>query len=265
MNIAIKESSRDKLKLVLKPTGCFLIGGGAIFIACALLVTALLGNVVRLTLANNEVRYERLLMGKKILKEFSFPASEVTELSLPIKKQFMSATYVVTIHTGDVLHEVELPKSDGDEKLAIIDQLNAELQKPDGSGSFAIEQDGVIFATITGGALLLCGLACLFSLQTVNITADREIGYLKIQRRRALLPISNHREIELQNFESITAEEFTVKNAGAQRATSYQVVIHQRDGKPLKVAHGPMFTEKSSDKLINLIESWLKGKPPRPN
>ena len=256
MNIAVKENSPDKLRLTLHPTACFLVGGGALFTGLGLLVIWLLGDSVRLTVDEHEVRYQRLFLGQKIRKEFTIANEEISDITLELKEGF-SPTYKVTLHTTDQSFEVDLPMSDGDQKRALIDQLKAEIQEPGGRAGFTFEESGVIGGLLMGGACIVAGLICLYSLQTVVVTANREIGYLQIRRRRTLLPFGDQREIELEKFRSIKAKKHTTTNARGITTTSYQVVIRERGGGSLDVAHGPMFTEQSSTELVRLVENWV--------
>ena len=259
MNITIRENSPDKLKLALHPTGCFLVGGAILFIAMGLIVIWLLGDVIRFHVSNKEIHYERVFLGAKVRKEFTIPVDDLTDLSLELKEGF-SPTYKITLHVEDELFEVDLPMSDGDEKRAIVDQLDAEFRKIDGTEHFDLEESGIIGAMLLGGACIVGGLFCLYFLQTVVVIANRTTGHLRIYRHRTLLPFGDRREIDLNKFQSIEAREITTTNSNEIITVSYEVIIHWRGGKPLKIAHGPMFTEKSSAKLVELVENWMAGK-----
>jgi len=260
MKLKVQENSTDGLRLVLGTSGWLylLIGWG--FVLVGVLSLRTLGDRVELRVSGKEVVFTREFLGLFPREGFRAPASDVTTISLVLRKGF-GASYEVAIESaGRPLYHLALPASDGDAKREIAAAAMEALERGDAAGeAFVYGESAVLLALALGGVCIAAGLACGYFIQTVTVSADRSRGRLTIRRRRHF-SFSGTR-VDLDLSEVTGAETRMVStNYGRQQTGSYQVHIHLEEDAPVPLAIGPMFTKQSGKETAKVIRDWLRAK-----
>jgi hypothetical protein len=257
VNLSVRTRSHSLLQLELRPNSATYTAFGLLFAAMGVLVIWGIAHRSGIVVEGGELRYERHFLHMPMDGGFVLPARAVTGIGLVLKTSWISRSYEVEVTTGETSLPTAFAMADGDQKREIAEQAWAALSAA--GGSYRYEDDGTVLGLGIGLLSFAGALACWLSLQSVVLVADRSAGTFSILRKRRLLPTGTSDEIPLARVTGFRVKARTL-NTGRQRVTSYQVEIRDRNGSPVPVAKGPMFTAASAEALRELLDDWLVGR-----
>jgi len=259
MKYVVKKHSGNILHVILRPNTPALMIGGLFFSAMGVLAIWGIATRTEFSVEGGELSYNKHRLGMRSDDSFALPQSSITGIEIILKKFGINRSYEVVVKTLEKIYDTSFSMADGDKKIEIAEQSLAALS---GGGVYHYEEDGTVPGLILGLTCILGGLYCWFCIQQVFIVADREAGSLMIVRKRSLLSVLakvDRYEIPLAQVANVRVKAHTL-NTGKHQVTSYQVLIGRKDGKPVPVAKGPMFTAESAGALKELLDAWIKGR-----
>ena len=257
MRIKVVENTRDQLIVRMVPTAApVLFLGGLLFFLLGPLTVWLLGYTTELKVNSDELSFKRAFLTRYDADEWSIPVDAIREIDTQVYAS-MGKTLDITIHTNSRGLRVPFDNLDGDAKRALATRLKAAIA----SGNNFSESSGSGLPTIgviLGAALTCAGLCCLYFLQTSTVIGSKEEQWLGVRISRWLFPLSRESRIELSDFLTVNHKAFSI-TTDAPSASSNSVFVATKTGKTLPLASGPMFTEKSTEEIEMIVESWVRA------
>ena len=259
MKLAVKSHTNAALHVILRPNALPLLLGGLLFVAAGFGVILALAVSAEIWVENGELRYEKHRLWMLSDDSFALPAGSITDIGIILKEQWFNRSYQVAVSTAERVFDAYF-MADGDQKGEIAEQSLAALSRND--GIYHYQEDSTVLGLVLGLACIVGGLYCWFSLQRVVIVGDRGAGTLTIRRKRTLtgfLGMGDGDEILLAMVSGVRVKAHTLTTIKHQ-VTSYQVSITRKNGKPVPVAKGPVFTAASAEELKELLDAWIAGR-----
>jgi|GEM_PF-5352497 len=256
MKIEVKDESEKRLRIVMRPSKIVYVTFAVIFALAGIFVLSLLGDTIRLSIEDDEFHYERKFLGLAARETIVLPVAEIVECEIRLHGRVFPSYDVFIDTAANTSHRIWLPSYDGDRKKELADTLIDLLATPGAEWSAS---DAPVFLALLLALPCLAGsFIIVFSLQEVLLTGSRDSGILTIHRKRTLIPQGEIDKVSLADYRGIEKKKHTSQTARGQRMVSYQVQIRQAKGKPVPLAKGPLFTDASASRAIEIIQRWVE-------
>jgi hypothetical protein len=266
MKVRCLKSDDRHLSIQLTPTGeWLLIALGGFLMLLGPIIVYLLGWVVTIDMRDGVFAHQQSLLQLFWTESKTLRYSEIQHFNTEIRQSAVATSMVAVIQKTDgQAEDLRLGDMSGDDKELLVEQLNTALQGPGIEFQYSSDPGAAIAGSlILGGTMLVAGAVCFYFLQIVWISGDRGTGKLCVHKRRRLSvwPMSPAQCIAISDFSHIASSEFAVATAGGPSASSRFLSLATIDGQSVPLAHGPMFTEASSQQISQLITAWVERSP----
>ena len=164
----------------------------------------------------------------------------------------------IHVQLADGAHRLELPASNGDEKVSMAREIQSALSQP--GASFRHEEGSPLAALLLGLVCLGAGRVILSAIQWVTVIGDRDAGTMRVLRRLLFWSPWRERVFSLAEVEAVLVTPHTLRT-GRHIVTSYSVRLRTRgrDSAGVGITFLPMFTEKAAGNLARILRAWLKS------
>jgi hypothetical protein len=260
MKIKTLEADPQHLLIELVPSGEWILGSfGGLLMLLGPITVYLLGWVVVMAIDESGFHHEQSLLQLVWYERKSIPLNDIERFDSEIRKDLIGQTIVVFVQKTDG-KKVDLRVGDmsGDDKRALVERLNTSLSSGDKFHNTSDLGAAVAGSSLLGGTLFAAGLFCLSFLQSTLIVGDSKARTICVGKRRRLTPwrVSQTQCIAISNFSHVSIAEFNVRSARGITTSSRYVAIQTLDGQSVPLAHGPMFTDESSQQISEILSEW---------
>lgn len=263
MKLKTLRNDSGQLSIQLLPTGeWLLVALGALLMLLGPILVYLLGWVVTIEMRDGTLEHQQSLLGLVWQETTSIPVSDIDLFQTEIRRSALAATMAVVVKSkiGQV-QDLRVGDMAGEDKEKLVAQLNSSLVSGVAFRHASDQGAAIAGSLIFGGSMFALGLFCLNYLQTVWISGELSTGKICVRRRRRLFRWRTAEDqcIAISDFSHVASSECSVTTAGGPSASSQFVWLETKDGQSIPLAHGPMFTEASSQQLAQAITGWIQA------